>query len=90
LAEAADLALNLTRSHPNIEYLPSYAAGAYYDRVALLLRNDPDNVARARQLAEELESRLPGYRRGMMDYPRIIAAIERREKTPATRRVRLK
>ncbi len=79
LAKSGDTAYKLAKAHPDVGYLPSHVAGAYYHRVRLLLESNPGSFAKARQLAEECRTQVPEYK-GPCDYGQIIRWIEHYER----------
>jgi hypothetical protein len=79
LAESGDKAYALAKAHPDVRYLPSYVASAYYHRVILLLESKPGSSAEARQLAEECRTRVPNYE-GPCDFGVMIRCIESYER----------
>jgi tetratricopeptide (TPR) repeat protein len=79
LANSGDTAYELAKKHPDVNYLPSYVASAYYFRVLLLIETESGSAARARQLAEECKARVPDYK-GYGDYNSIISWVEEYER----------
>jgi tetratricopeptide (TPR) repeat protein len=78
LGDVATAANTLLREHPDKAWVASYAADAYYRRVELVLKRQPADLDRARQLADEMKQRMPNYSgaRGYPDLLRVINAAQ--------------
>ena len=92
LRRAGERAVQMTKENPDVEWLPSYIAGAYADRVNLILESEPNNIAAAKDLAEELKSHLPNNLVGPQGYGNIMMSImaheNKRNRTEAAARLR--
>jgi tetratricopeptide (TPR) repeat protein len=75
LVETANRAIELNELHPGIEWIESYAAAAYMQRVNAALESNPANVSEARRLAEEFHTRLPNYGEGQ-GYQQMVESIQ--------------
>jgi len=73
LKGTAGTAVSMSKSNPEVAWLPSYVWGAYQRRVNLILRTDQD-PATARMLAEEFKQLVP-EREGRMYYSRMMSGI---------------
>ncbi|UCG48304.1 MAG: hypothetical protein JSU94_00725 [Phycisphaerales bacterium] len=85
LRQAGNVALQMTRKNPDVEWLPSYVAGAYSHRINLVLEIDPDDIAGARRLAEELKEQLGDYV-GPQGYGNIMMSLNMYERMRAEKK----
>jgi len=79
--ETAERAMVLAKRHPQADWIPSYAAWAYYQRINARLDRTPPDLAEARALAEEFNQRMPNYA-GNLGYPSMIQAVSAVEARP--------